>query len=99
VNVPSRVGKGGSVLVARGVLVNVAVGGGGVAVGMAPWVSATTVRAAAMTVFCISTALTVGVAGVLGAPHALMSSVIISNIVRMEKFFICTIPFRQQSPY
>ena len=35
VNVPSKVGKGGSVLVATGVLVNVAVGGGGVAVGMA----------------------------------------------------------------
>src|SRR5687767_11166355 len=97
VNVPSKVGKGGSVLVAAGVSVNVGVGGGGVAVGMAAWVSATTVRAAAMTVFCMSTALTVGVVCALPAPHALMISVIMSNTVRMENFFIGTSPYRFRS--
>src|SRR6188474_3984576 len=80
VNVASRVGKGGKVLVAAGVSVNVAVGGGGVAVGMAASVSATTVRAATMTVFCMSTGLSVGAACMLPpAPQALMSSVIRST--------------------
>ena len=92
-NVPSNVGKGGNVLVAAGVSVNVAVGGV-VAVGMAAWVSATTVKAAAMTVFCMSTELSVGVACALPAPHALMSSVIMSNRVRMEKNFIWISPYR-----
>ena len=59
---------------AAGVWVNIAVGGGGVEVGMAAWVSATTVRAAAMTVFCMSTALSVGAACAPPAPHALMST-------------------------
>jgi hypothetical protein len=43
-------GGGMKVGVGRGVFVNVAVGGMGVAVGMAAWVSAITVKAAAATV-------------------------------------------------
>ena len=87
VNVPSQVGKGGNVLVAAGVSVKVAVGGG-VAVGMAAWVSATIVKAATMTVFCMSTALSVGVACAPRAPHALIISVIRSTRVRIEKHFM-----------
>jgi len=95
VNVASRVGRGGSVLVTAGVSVKVAVGGGGVAVGMAAWVSATTVRAATMTVFCMSTGLSVGVACMLPpAPQALMSSVIRSTRVRIEKYFMSASPYR-----
>jgi len=86
--VTSEDGNGGKVLVAAGVSVNVAVGGGGVAVGMADWVSATIVNAAAATVLCMSTALTVGVACAQRAPHPLMSSVIMSTRVRIEKHFM-----------
>ena len=48
----------------------ISVGGKGVAVGMAAWVSATNVKAAATAVFCTSTALIVGVTS---DPHALIS--------------------------
>ena len=73
VNVPAEGGNGRNVLVGAGVSVIVAVGGGGVAVGMAAWVSAITVKAAAAIVPCRSTGLAVGVAPV---PHALRISVI-----------------------
>jgi hypothetical protein len=61
------------------------VGGGGVAVGMADWVSAIIVKAAAAIVPCRSIALTVGVAA---SPHALMISAIVSIRVRLEKHFM-----------
>ena len=60
VTVTAEDGNGRKVLVGVGVSVIVAVGGGGVAVGMAAWVSATIVKAAAATVLCRSTALTGG---------------------------------------
>src|SRR5919109_4614402 len=82
VKVTSEEGNASGVLVGAGVSVNVAVGGGGVAVGMAAWVSATTVRAAAAIVPCMSTGLPIG-AGVACAPHALMVSVITSTRVRI----------------
>ena len=63
VNVTSRVGKGVDVTKVTSVFVGTAVGKGGfVAVGMAAWVSASIVRAAATAVTCRSTGLTVGAA-------------------------------------
>ena len=77
VNVGPEVGMGGKVTVDAGVFVEVTVGGGSVAVGMAAWVSARLVTAAAIAVLCRSVRLIVGVA--CGAvPHALMISVIMS---------------------
>src|SRR5687768_14825561 len=93
VNVPSEDGNASKVLVGAGVSVNVAVGGGGVAVGMAAWVSATIVKAAAATVPCMSTALPIGV-GVACAPHALRISVVVSTRVRTEKHFMWISPYR-----
>jgi hypothetical protein len=86
VNVASKDGRGGIVLVIAGVFVNVAVGGTGVAVGMAACVSATMVKAAAAIVFWMSTGLTVGMGVVctLRAPHALMSSVMMTIRVGVE---------------
>lgn len=76
VKVAPRVGMTGSVGVEAGVFVRVAVGGGGVAVGMAAWVSASIVTTSETIVFCMSTALTVGVA--CGTPQAPLISVITS---------------------
>lgn len=70
VGVTSRVGNASGVSVGGGVSVGVSVGGTGVAVGIAAWVCATMVKAAAIAVFCTSTGLTVGTAG---APQAVMS--------------------------
>lgn len=64
----SRVGNEMGVSVGTGVGLGVSVGGRGVAVGIAAWVSATTVKAADTAVFCISTGLTVGAGS---APQAL----------------------------
>jgi hypothetical protein len=96
VDVTPEGGKGGNVTVGAGVSVNVAVGGIGVAVGMAAWVSAIIVKAAAAIVFCMSTALTVGIAVVsaLRAPHALTLNASIITRVRLEKHFIWTSPYR-----
>lgn len=80
VKVASDVGSESGVSVTRGVFVTagvaveVAVGGNGVAVGMAACVCATTVNAAAIAVFCTSTALMVGTAG--AALQALAKTVI-----------------------
>jgi hypothetical protein len=93
VNIIPEAGNGGTVLVAAGVFVNVSVGGGGVAVGMAAWVSAIIVMATAAAVICKSTGLTVG-GGVACAPHALVLSVIMSTRVRIEKHFMLTSPYR-----
>jgi len=68
----SSVGEGTSVSVGNGVGSGVLVGGTGVLVGIAAWVSATMVNAAETAVACISSALIVGSAGVL--PHALDTS-------------------------
>ena len=88
VNVTFRVGRGTGVSVGRGVSVGVSVGGRGVFVGMAAWVCATMVNAAATAVFCTSTALIVGVAG--AAPQALMINVVKTMTVRMERrFMLC----------
>ena len=76
------------VFVGTGVFVRVAVGGIGVVVGMAAWVSARIVRAAATAVPCKSTGLIVGVAfGTTRTLQALMISVITRACVRIEKFF------------
>lgn len=77
-------------LVGTGVFVGVSVGGIGVEVGMAAWVSAIIVRASAADVLCMSNTLSVGVAS---APHALMISVIINSRVRIEKHFMWTYPY------
>ena len=92
VNVASKDGRGGIVLVIAGVFVNVAVGGTGVAVGMAACVSATMVKAAAAIVFWMSTGLTVG-EGVSAVPHALTVSAIISTSVRIENHFMWISPY------
>lgn len=78
------VGRGSGVLVGNGVCVGGSVGGKGVEVGMAAWVCATMVKAAATAVFCTSAACIVGAAGV---PHALMSRAM-TTTVRVEKRFI-----------
>ena len=83
VNVAPREGNGIKVSVGAGVSVNVAVGGTGVEVGMAAWVSAIIVKAAAAIVACKSAGLAVGV-GVAAVPQALMVSVIMSNRVRLK---------------
>ena len=88
VNVTCEEGNGGKVLVAAGVSVNVAVGGGGVAVGMADWVSASIVKATAAIVLCMLTALTVGVACAPRAPQALTISAVMSIGVTLEKHFM-----------
>jgi hypothetical protein len=77
--------RGMDVRVGRGVFVNVAVGGMGVAVGMAAWVSAITVKAAAATVPWKSIGAAVGA----GCPlHPLMSRAITRNRVGMKKRFM-----------
>src|SRR5688572_30454425 len=70
VSVTSRVGSVTGVSVGRGVSVGVSVGGMGVAVGMAAWVCATMVKAAATAVFWISTGLTVGTGSAPQAPSS-----------------------------
>jgi hypothetical protein len=79
VAVTSRVGSEAGVLVGRGVKVGVSVGGTGVAVGMASWVWATMVKAAASAVDCTSAALIVGTGS---APQALLS---VARMNRMER--------------
>jgi len=79
-----EVGRGSGVFVGRAVGAGVSVGGRGVAVGMAAWVCATMVCAAATAVFCTSTACMVGAAGLL---HALMS-IAMTATMRMEKRFM-----------
>ena len=76
---------------AAGVSVNVAVGGIGVAVGMAAWVSAIIVKAAAAIVLCMSTGLTVGVACCTTRTD---DQRITSTRVRIEKHFMSTSPYR-----
>ena len=83
VNVGPEVGIGGKV--------EVAVGGGDVVVGMAAWVSATSVKAAATAVLCRSVKLIVGVA--CDAPHALIINVIMSAWVKIKN------RFKWRSPY
>ncbi|MCK7506396.1 MAG: hypothetical protein MZV70_21630 [Desulfobacterales bacterium] len=68
----SSVGDGTGVSVGMGVGTGVLVGGTGVLAGIAAWVSATMVNAAATAVDWISCGLTVGSAGV-PPPHALMT--------------------------
>ena len=86
VSVGPAAGMEGKAAVGAGVFVAVVVG---VAVGMAALVSATSVEATANAVLRRSVKLTVGIAsGVLRAPHALMSSVIMSAWARIEKRFI-----------
>ena len=81
VNVGSKVGIRGKA--------TVAVGRNNVAVGMAAWVSARLVTAAAIAVLFRSFRLIVGVAcGVLRVPHALIISVITSTWMRIEKRFM-----------
>src|SRR5690349_2378064 len=55
------VGRGNGVNVGSGVALGVSVGGNGVAVGIACWVAATMVQAAATDVFCTSAGAMVGV--------------------------------------
>lgn len=85
VNVTSSVGSGNGVFVDRGVCVGASVGGKGVAVGIAAWVWATIVNAAAMAVFWTSTGLTVGTGS---APHALMIIVMATIMVSVGKRFM-----------
>jgi hypothetical protein len=88
VNVTLRVGKDNGVLDGSGVWVGVSVGGSGVAVGTAAWVSAIMVMAAATAVFCTSTAFIVGGGG--SAPQALTSKVVKRMTVRKERrFMLC----------
>ena len=89
VGVPAEEVNGSKVMVGRGVCVNVAVGGSSVAVGIAAWVSAITVKAAAATVPCRSTA---GAVGVVCEPHPLMTSVKIRVRMRMEGYFTLNSP-------
>jgi hypothetical protein len=86
VRVTLSVGRGNGVSVGRGVWVGVSVGGRGVAVGIAAWVCATMVSAAATAVFCTSTAFIVGAAG--SPPQALIINVATIITVRMERRFI-----------
>ena len=65
----ANVAKAAEVSVASGVLVGVSVGGIGVEVGIASWVCATIVNAAASAVCWISAGFTVGTGC---APHALI---------------------------
>jgi len=76
----AEVGKVSGVFVGKGVCVGVSVGGNGVAVGMAAWVSATSVKAPATAVFCTSAALIVGGAS---DPQALISVA----TIRIERVF------------
>ena len=63
-------------------------GGSGVAVGIAAWVCATMVSAAATAVFCTSTAFIVGGGG--SAPHALRINVATRIKVKIERrFMLC----------
>ena len=78
----SEVGKGRDVLVDGKVGAAVFVGGTGVAVGRAAWVSATMVRAAASAVCPISTGLAVGVACGLQALASKMNTIPMSNMFR-----------------
>jgi hypothetical protein len=87
VSVTGEEDNASGVSVGRGVFVNVAVGGIGVAVGMAAWVSAIIVKATAAAVLCRSSALSVG-GGVACAPHALMISVNMTIRVRLEEYFM-----------
>jgi hypothetical protein len=81
----SRVGRGNGVFVAAGVRVGASVGGRDVAVGIAAWVCATIVIAAATAVFCTSTGFAVGAAG---APHALMSAARRTTRAKVENRFM-----------
>ena len=89
VNVAPRVGRGGKVVVAFGVFVRVAVGeGSDVEVGMAAWVCATIVYAAATAVTCRSTGSTAGVAcGTIRALQALTINANTSIWMGSEKRF------------
>lgn len=84
VSVTARDGNASGVSVGKGVCVGVSVGGNGVAVGIAAWVSATIVNAAATAVNCTSAALIVGAGS---APHAVMTIADITMI--MERNFSC----------
>ena len=79
-------GKASGVSVGNGVSVGVSVGGRGVLVGIAAWVCATIVNAAATAVFCTSTAFMVGGGG--SAPQALMSTEAATRTVTIEKCFM-----------
>lgn len=96
VNVTSKVGKGVDVTKISNVFVGTTVGEGNVAVGMAAWVSASSVKATATAVLCRSTGLAVGVAF---APHALIISVITSACTRIEKRFMWTSPNCAKVPW
>lgn len=86
VTVTSKVGKETGVSVGCTVGLAVSVGGKGVDVGMAAWVSATIVNAAATAVDCTSTGFIVGTAS---APHALMTKVIADIKEEIVKRFMC----------
>src|SRR5574341_2193567 len=76
--VAAKVGSAWGVSVGGGVSVGVSVAGSGVEVGIAACVCATSVSATATAVFCTSTALIVGTAGV--APQALTKIPITNTI-------------------
>lgn len=80
------VGEATGVSVNTGVNVKVAVGGSGVAVGMAAWVCATIVEAAEIAVPCTSSALMVGTAGC--PPQPLISVARTTAIVRVLNNFM-----------
>jgi hypothetical protein len=87
VTLTSSVGKAKGVFVGRGVCVGASVGGRAVLVGMAAWVCATIVNAAATAVLCTSAAFIVGAAG---APQALMIIMIAVITVRVaNRFMFC----------
>lgn len=90
VKVDSSVGRGTGVFVAAGVDVGVSVGGKGVLVGIAAWVSATIVNAAETAVDCTSATLRVGTAG-SPPPHPVIKAEIARTEKRTVNFFI--IPF------
>jgi hypothetical protein len=85
----SSVGRATGVSVGRGVVVGVSVGGKGVAVGIAAWVWATIVNAAATAVDCTSTALTVGMGS---APQALITVTRINRMDRLLSSFMVISP-------
>src|SRR5262245_47660680 len=81
VAIVAEVGNASRVFVGKGVWLEVFVGGRGVAVGMAAWVSATNVKDPETAVFWTSTALIVGVTS---DPQALINIA----TIRMERVFI-----------
>ena len=87
VKVTSRVGSASGVSVGASVGDAVSVGGRGVFVGMAAWVCATAVKAAATAVLCTSSTVMDGVAGV--APQATRDMPVNRLRTRKVIFFIC----------